>query len=232
MPTIGLYGKLPCRGDFVQRRVPQEFVDVWDTWMRESLAASRSQLAERWLDAYLTSPMWRFVLTGGLCGDDVYSGVLIPSVDRVGRYFPLTIVARWEAQTSALTTAYRQGKWFQAAETLALRALEAITLDFEEFDRCVADLAVEIDPTVDPAAEHGPGHRYLPLRSGQSLPEALSVMAIRDLECNMHPLSLWWTDGSAEISPGALCMTGLPEPRSYSAMLSGDLFARFARGNA
>jgi type VI secretion system protein ImpM len=222
MPTIGLYGKLPCRGDFLQRRVPQEFVDAWDTWVRESLAASQAQLADRWLEAYLTSPVWRFALTSGLCGDAVYSGVLLPSVDRVGRYFPLTVVARWNAETSALAVACSQEKWLAAAEALALQALDSDSLDFEDFDRNVAALAAEIDSGGGTIAEAGPAQRYLPLESVRSLPQALGALGLRELERTLQPLSLWWTDGSKDIGPGMFYMTGLPAAGSFASMLSAD----------
>jgi type VI secretion system protein ImpM len=196
--VVGFYGKLPCRGDFLHRRVPQEFVDVWDAWVRESLSESRRQLRDRWLDAYLTSPVWRFVLTEGLCGTDAYAGLILPSVDRVGRYFPLTIVARWEVDVFPLEAACNQERWFESAEALALHALEAPSLDFDDFDRGVARLAAQIDASVEPSA-------CLP-----SLEER-----------RMRPVSVWWTDGSNEIAPGMLCVTGLPEPSGFAAMLSG-----------
>jgi type VI secretion system protein ImpM len=231
--AVGFYGKLPCRGDFLHRRVPQEFVDVWDTWVRESLTESRRQLQERWLDAYLTSPVWRFVLTEGLCGPDAYAGVILPSVDRVGRYFPLTIVARWEVEVSPLETACNQERWFESAETLALDALDAPTLDIDDFDQGVARLATQIDASgessaclPDPARHSKrsdrPPHWYLPLTSSRSLRSAVEAMALRELERRLHPLSLWWTDGSNEIGAGMLCVSGLPEPSGFAAMLSGE----------
>ncbi len=58
---VGFYGKLPSHGDFLRRRASDAFVDAWDAWLQECLAASRSALGERWLDVYLTSPAWRFV---------------------------------------------------------------------------------------------------------------------------------------------------------------------------
>src|SRR5262249_51991550 len=91
--NVGFYGKLPCRGDFLQRRAPQDFVDVWDAWLQEGLHESRQRLQEAWLNTYLTGRVWRFVLSAGVCGSGVYAGVLVPSVDRVGRYFPLTLIA-------------------------------------------------------------------------------------------------------------------------------------------
>ncbi|HEU5443177.1 MAG TPA: type VI secretion system-associated protein TagF, partial [Steroidobacteraceae bacterium] len=124
MPEIsqtGFYGKLPCRGDFMQRRAPQGFVDGWDAWLQECLHASRQQLGERWLDLYLTSPVWRFVLTEGICGESAYAGVMLPSVDRVGRYFPLTLVSPLQPGSCLLEAACGTGRaWFDAVEELAL----------------------------------------------------------------------------------------------------------------
>jgi type VI secretion system protein ImpM len=40
---------------------------------------------------YLTFPVWRFLLPVGVLGSTAWTGVLMPSVDRVGRYFPLTL---------------------------------------------------------------------------------------------------------------------------------------------
>ena len=65
---VGFYGKLPSHGDFLRRRASDAFVDAWDGWLRECLAASRSALGDRWLDVYLTSPAWRFVCGPGACG--------------------------------------------------------------------------------------------------------------------------------------------------------------------
>ncbi|MCK7582565.1 MAG: TagF domain-containing protein [Chromatiales bacterium] len=34
----------------------------WDDWLQRALAGSRGALGESWLDLYLTSPLWRFIL--------------------------------------------------------------------------------------------------------------------------------------------------------------------------
>jgi type VI secretion system protein ImpM len=228
---VGFYGKLPCRGDFLHRRVPQEFVDVWDAWVRESLSESRRQLQDRWLGAYLSSPVWRFVLTEGLCGPDAYAGVILPSVDRVGRYFPLTIVARWRFDVSPLKAACGQERWFESAEALALDSLDAPSLDIDDFDRCVAQLAAQLEASNEQSVcvpghhderSDRPAHWYVPLTSSRSLRCAVEAMAMRELERRLHPLSLWWTDGSNEITPGMLCVSGMPEPSGFAAMLSGE----------
>lgn len=45
------------------------------------------------MNHYLTSPVWRFAIAPGVLGPEGLGGVMMPSVDRVGRYFPLIIGA-------------------------------------------------------------------------------------------------------------------------------------------
>src|SRR5690606_3002224 len=87
------YGKLPSHGDFLHHCVSDRFVDAWDRWLQHALVASKTQLQDRWLPTYLTSPAWRFVLSRDTIDGHAWAGVLLPSVDRVGRYFPFTVVA-------------------------------------------------------------------------------------------------------------------------------------------
>ena len=59
-PLPGFYGKLPAHGDFVQRNLPLDFVEPWDEWLQQSLSASKEALQDKWLETYLTSPIWHF----------------------------------------------------------------------------------------------------------------------------------------------------------------------------
>jgi type VI secretion system protein ImpM len=197
-PTVGFYGKLPCRGDFLERRIAPEFIGPWDEWLQECLTESRVQLQEWWLETYLTSPVWRFVLAGGVCGANSCAGVLLPSVDQVGRYFPLTVVAHWDVAIFPLTAERSRESWFDSAQTLGVEALEAPRLDLEEFDRSVAALATRLDPTEEP------------------------FLWLRELEHAPRPMSLWWTYGSSESDPAMLCVNGLPDPGTFAAMLLGN----------
>lgn len=205
---VGFYGKLPCRGDFLQRRAPMPFVEVWDAWLQECLHASKEQLQDAWLDAYLTGPVWRFVLDAGVCGDDRYAGILVPSVDRVGRYFPLTVVAPLEAGHCPLDVACGASAWFEAAEGLVLDALEAETLDIDAFDESVARLG---EPLAAERANES---------SAQSLQRAINVFAYPEMSRALKPLTLWWTEGSQALRASCLTLRGLPEARAFAAMLS------------
>ena len=88
-PLPGWYGKLPGLGDFAARRLDKAMVGVWDGWLQDGLQALRQQPG--WLDAYLQSPVWCFALGAGVLGPQRWLGVMMPSVDAVGRYFPLAI---------------------------------------------------------------------------------------------------------------------------------------------
>jgi len=131
---VGIYGKLPSHGDFLRRRVPDEFIGVWDAWLQESIAASRIELGTEWLNLYLTSPAWRFYCAAGVCGPDACAGVMAPSVDRVGRYFPLTIVWRVPDDITPFTVARCADHWFDAVERLLVETLGADQVDFDAFD--------------------------------------------------------------------------------------------------
>lgn len=230
----GFYGKLPCRGDFMQRRVPQVFVDVWDAWLQESLQASRQQLGSQWLDIYLTSPVWRFVLAGGICGEAGYAGVMLPSVDRVGRYFPLVLVVPLEVGSCLLEAACGAGRaWFDAAEHLARRALEANDLDLEAFDAQVESLTALVDPQAlaqsTELMEHiarcsfpGSAAAWHISMLGESPQRVANAMLSIELQRALRPCALWWTQGSERLEPGWLLTSGLPTPERFVAMLSGQ----------
>src|SRR5260370_19714540 len=89
----GFFGKLPSHGDFVSRRLPPAIIAVWEAWLDAGLERSRELLGQGWLEGYLSIPIWRFAVSAGCCGDPSVAGVLMPSLDRVGRYYPLPILA-------------------------------------------------------------------------------------------------------------------------------------------
>jgi type VI secretion system protein ImpM len=229
---VGLYGKLPTHGDFLRRRVAEDFVERWDAWLQECLAESRASLGEGWLDTYLTSPIWRFALPAAVCGSAAVAGILVPSVDRVGRYFPLTIVWPTPADLSTLEIAVRFQAGFEHAERLLLDTLAADHFEFADFDRGVMNLAAHF--------EHAPsdGSLRLTAASASALSSALlqpRCVPLRDASDLVAPcmqiygrlldsaggLAFWWTDGSAAVAPSWLMTRGLPLASQYSAMLDG-----------
>jgi type VI secretion system protein ImpM len=141
--TPGWYGKLPSLGDFASRRLPPLFVEPWDHWLADGLAAWRDSDPD-WLEAFLAAPTWRFAIGAGVPFKQSpgYAGVLMPSVDRVGRYFPLTVVRPRGATEDQVPAA-----WLRVLESLAVAALHD-DWNAERFD-------AELE-TIDEAADAGP----------------------------------------------------------------------------
>jgi len=121
--ALGFYGKLPQNGDFITRNLGQVFIQPWDAWLQQALSTSQQQLGKSWLQRYLTSPIWRFVLSSGVCGDNAWAGILMPSVDKVGRYFPLTVVAPLNNTQNLADIFLFENQWFSEIETAALTGL-------------------------------------------------------------------------------------------------------------
>jgi len=126
--AVGWHGKLPTVGDFASRRLDSEFIRIWDDWVSYGLARLRTISDCPWLDAYLSSPTWRFILTPGFLSaplhTQVWTGVVMPSVDKVGRYYPLTLACPLpQIQTDAVTQA-ALWSWLHRLEDLAVDALQ------------------------------------------------------------------------------------------------------------
>ena len=220
----GFYGKLPIVGDFVTRRLPRSFIDPWDNWLRGGIAASRAHFADAWLDVYLTSPIWRFVLKNGCCGDSPWAGATMPSVDRVGRYYPLTVACELMHPVNPFALATQQSAWFAEVEATLLSALEEDTTDIEQLDERVA----AIGAVAAPESDYGPfaaPPRDTPWRMaiedvntlGTTLAPALDALTATQY----GEYSLWWTSGSQHIGPSMLTCSGLPPESSYAALLGG-----------
>jgi type VI secretion system protein ImpM len=120
--AVGIFGKLPARADFVRLGLPRDFVDAWDNWLSAVMSATREQAGDAWLAAFLEAPVWRFALRAGICGTGAVLGLTIPSVDRAGRYFPLTLAAVGPAGGYAIDAAAQA--WLDRCEDAGLAALE------------------------------------------------------------------------------------------------------------
>ena len=145
----GFYGKIPSEGDFVTRRLPWEFTSVWDDWLQQGMQASREALGERWLELYLSAPIWRFQVAPGVCGPVGWRGLFFASVDRVGRYFPLTL-AFPDSGATALAALSGEADAWMAIEDAALAGLSP-TLPIADFDRMMESLALPAPAAAGPA---------------------------------------------------------------------------------
>ncbi len=148
----GLFGKLPARGDFVRESLPRDFTDSWDDWWQRGLADTQARWRDEWQDAWLEAPVWRFLLPPGLCGRSGMLGLWLPSVDKVGRYSPLTIAAAapcdWLPHVAEMTS------FLAAAEEAGRDALE--------YDLAPADLLERIQAAFVAAEAPASELRFVP----------------------------------------------------------------------
>lgn len=121
---FGAFGKMPAVGDFFRIGPPVGFVRVWDTWVQNALVSAQQTFGDAWDGHYMSAPIWRFSLAAGLAGAQPVTGVMMPSVDRVGRRFPLTLVAPLPGEGAAELGHFARTALFEEAERLALDALE------------------------------------------------------------------------------------------------------------
>lgn len=213
MSLPGFFGKLPSRGDFVDRRLPHRLVQRLDDWIQESLALCMES-DEDWEDAFHDSPCWRF--TTGLGGDPPgLAGVILPSQDRVGRSFPLVLAL-------PLTAPPGLGfpeDWGAAYQTLAALARETLDSALEPDDLLdrLARLPTAPQPRggVIPAMQ--PGIR-LNLQGGN----LVRTLAAFPRTSNLSTGGLWWHHGHGDHSPCVLVSAGLPSPRAARHLWSDD----------
>lgn len=204
---FGAFGKISGLGDFLRLNVAGDFVRPWDEWLQAGLLAAREALGAAWDDRYLSAPIWRFSLPGGLLGAQGISGVLMASVDRVGRQYPLTIVARCPAGGTALRH-FSNGALFARLEDIALATLE----DGAGRDALSGALdGLELVPSPDTG---DPGETY----AGALPPE--QVLAARAIATRRGEVGIW--TANLDSDHRMLLTGGLPDTRQITALFDLD----------
>ena len=213
----GFFGKLPSHGDFIERGLPGAMLEPLDTWLQQAIAVSREQLGESWLDTYLTSPLWRFALTPGCLDTNLWLGLLTPSVDSVGRYFPLVIAAPVAIASAPIATLLTANDWYTALEDMALAGLQ---------EPLTADALNQRLDSLPPLNINGRATARTGLQV--SLPGAsadvpqLTSLLNWSLAAPSMASSIWRTSGSEKIQPSLVMARGMPDSSGFAAMLDGQ----------
>jgi type VI secretion system protein ImpM len=193
MDVPGWYGKLPSLGDFASRRLPAAFIDEWDDWLQGVMAAARDEWGAAWLDRYLVAPVVRFWLGPGVLGEAAWRGIVMPSVDRVGRHFPLSFAQ----SDGTLAQALSARRWYGDLDAAARRALD-VSFTVDDLERELA----AVDGGHDGAAPDVDDER-------------LATMLVSP----RAGASVWWCD---DATPGGLNVyDALPPPRDFARLIGG-----------
>lgn len=223
MATPGWYGKLPMLGDFAHRRLPLGFVNACDSWLSQGIAASRESLGPSWLDNYLTAPLWCFVWSPNVVDERWWFGVLMPSVDAVGRYFPLMVAFSAEHAPTEPGELVQWAQWYDSTGACALQTLEDQTT-LEEFESTLAAAGTPLITTPPDPAPAQSLTSELQLHPAQGAwPQDAATVILRSLTARLQGHSTWWVQGDKEVMQPVTVLRGLPAADRFAALFQGSL---------
>lgn len=222
----GWYGKLSTLGDFAGRRVPPTVQQTLDHWLSEVLAGSREQLGDDWLQRYLDAPLHRFVLGPEVIGAGWWFGMLMPSCDNVGRYFPLVVLQARAAPPTDRPGLEHLDRWWQRVGEASLETL-ADEVDVERFDRALAELppwpeareAPAWAPSWLQAASPSAPADVLHLPAACAPADVVQGLAAGEWNRRLRAHSLWWSWRPQGGASTCRVVPGLPSAAEFAAML-------------
>lgn len=223
---IGCFGKIRSCGDFISRHVSQNVQHQFDQWLEAGLTETKNKFQQQWLDYYLTSPVWYFIRPGAN-SEQLIFGIMMPSVDKVGRYYPLIVVKELHC--------YEELDLGQAAK------LEDLMLDTLISSVGVDELDQQLQ-MLDQGLTQGAGISSrnivdLEAQSQQQLCDFINTKLLRihpddtesatnifvhSNEMGQQHKSIWWTKGSDRIEKTALVCCDFPPIGGIHATLDGD----------
>jgi type VI secretion system protein ImpM len=143
-------------------------------------------------------------------------GAMMPSVDGIGRYFPLSIIA-WAGDGGQLAP-FRDvvPEWLDDVHRRLLSALDdAPTAEPRALLEGLTDLE---RPRPTQRLETGAGGLRILATEPMEQSTVARMEALRFAE-EEDILTLWWTKGSHLVPGQLVCFAGMPDPRFYVSML-------------
>lgn len=217
--TPGWYGKVATLGDFVQRRLPADFVRTCDAWLSRVLLAGRAQHGADWLDIYLTAPVMRFAWAPGVAGGHWWFGVLMPSCDNVGRYFPLLVAQRRPLPPLDRLALDHLEAWLDHLALAATRTLaEGETA--AGFEAALAAAPPWPTPGAPSVLLGAPTDSRQALAARASIGGWLHALAAQALQARFAGCSVWWRPASPATDALVEIAAGLPEAEAFARLLA------------
>jgi len=220
---LGFYGKLPVYGDFIQKRLPTDFINPWHEWLQSGMLACRERDPDGWMAFYLNCPAWSFVLSAGVCGEQAVAGVTIPSVDRVGRYFNFTMASILPPDTSPAVFAGAYSKWFDSLEDLALSVLEQ-EMDQDGIENLINTSSAELCMIPNHQSTYSAGADHARVLTGESggVTDLGFQMLHKLVEKEHQGYGLWWHRGSSQVSAQLVSCAGMPAADVYLGLMMNE----------
>jgi type VI secretion system protein ImpM len=223
---VGFFGKLPGYGDFIQRNVSPDFVNLWDNWLLQSIKSSREQLADGWRANYFNSPIWRFVIGNGALGNIATTGLMMPSVDKSGRCYPFTVICQSDEQVNPFIFARKTDPYHDNGEDFILSLLEKERPDLDDISNVLSDIYNDVQESA---------YKSISSKASSSVME-IAAISDNDLDdfgsCNETLLetllgrqnidiSIWSMNGIESTNSQKRYFSGMPPVDNYYSFLVG-----------
>lgn len=213
---IGIMGKHPGYGDFLQSGLSEPVVAAFHGWFDATLPPLRDQMGEGWADFWDSGQDLRFWIGRAVLGRTL-AGVLRPSRDRVGRRFPLILLI--EGGDIALPL----------GDTVVHDPWEAMAEQFEQMQSgqgagaLLEGASFKVDAEREEEARLGP--TLWAHHPDGDLDALLASAEAPDVERARLARSYWWSPGqqTKETNRAAtwLACPGLPAPQALGWLLVG-----------
>ena len=208
--ALAVYGKHPAKGDFLEHGIPAALKPLLEGWLDTTLAQARETLGADWQTVWPAAPMLRFWLGEGIWGAPV-AGVMAAAQDRVGRRFPLVLMALGDTGSALPPPVIDTDQaWYDAAcaHLTAVLARNTLGLPADLLDG--APLVAQSDPMPGPS-------EFWAMRPGADVGDLLADIAMTDHRRASDGRSYWWVAGAQETVEAAA------EPAALPAMEEPDL---------
>jgi type VI secretion system protein ImpM len=221
--AYGLFGKLPQKRDFVALGIPNAVLHPFETWLQSAVAASRNELGGDWEELFLVAPIWRFWLGQEILGQ-VCAGALMPSVDKVGRFFPLAIMHVTAPGQEGVPPVFSPvDDWYAEIESRLLSVLaEDAEMEIASLTAGLAEPGGQPEPP-GPPGEIFKGGIIWTGEAGSAAGDLVRSLLEADYWQAAAGRSFWWTGGGSGGRPVAHVRPGLPDPYFFTRMLKAGV---------
>ncbi len=213
MNTI-MFGKLPTEGDYIRVGSDRALLDFLDAWLTSAWSEFMLTAEDRWEEHYRVATLWWFAApfeAGSVCG------VICPSLDAVGRLFPIVVASR-STTSDALAALTSSTPWFDAVQEAVLQALEHPGQSASTLHARVNELSITTTP---------PPRRHVWLSGLQTSIEAESTAGWPALT-GQPPIggerawSVWQAANFDGLATRALRLDGWPGAFALGVLLASD----------
>ncbi|MCU0826894.1 MAG: type VI secretion system-associated protein TagF [Tabrizicola sp.] len=211
--SLGIFGKHPGFGDFLAHGLSEPSRNGLDSWLGACLPPLRDRLGDGWEAFWDMAPVLRFWIGRALAGRTM-AGVLRTSQDRVGRRFPLLLLAEGASLPAPI----------QDPDQTFYRALE------DQFSRMIVgegarSLLEGFDPADLPGSEsedsRSEGPTVWAQRSDGNLSVLLTEAAPVDHARAATARSYWWSESGRSGQALWLAQPGMPGADAMGWLLGG-----------